>query len=62
MRHLVKLILLVLVCTVRVAITLALFCFIKILNYNTHCTHYFYLVVYFVLSFLKLRKINVTSF
>ncbi len=62
MRHLVKPILLVFDSTVIVAAVLALFAFIKMLNYIAHSTYYFYLLAYFVFNFLAIRTINVTLF
>ncbi len=47
MRHVVKPIFLVLDSTVIVAAALAVFVFIKTLNYITHCEYYFYLLVSF---------------
>ncbi len=58
MRHFVKPILLVLECNVVIAVTLAVFVFIKILNYSAHSVYYFYLLAHFV---FKPRSENVVA-
>ncbi len=55
MSHFVKHILPLLDYTVTVAVTLAIFMFIKILNYIAHCGYYFYLLACVVFHFLTIH-------